>query len=162
MKKLFVILIISLVVNPVMAIDFNAVKQKTVDVVSEASGLSINTNLKQKQAEKELKAKIIDTPEYRFKTHIAMLQEDKLGYENDMESLYGDLIAVINKNSSVYTVNTKYAQKAKVLFDEIVGYTPENSPTLSEFDKKKIIISDNDFDKIDENLKEIIFFLNLY
>lgn len=162
MKKLLVVLMICLVANSAMAIDLDKVKQKTVNTLTQVAGLSINTNLKQKQAEKEYQENYIDTPEYRFKTHIAIIQEDKRGYDEGAESIYEEILNILNKNKSVYTVNTQYAEKAKQLYDEIIKYTPDDWPTPEEFNKKKIIILDSDFDQVDKDLKTIIYALNLY
>ena len=93
-----------------------------------------------------------------------IIQQDKETYNNNItnESFYGDLLKIIEKNKNLYNVNTEYAQKTKILFDEIVNCEDENIPIPEEFERKKIIIWDNDFDKIDKDLKNIIFLLNVY
>lgn len=166
MKKFIVFLaLMSLIPSSVYAIDFDILKQKAVNVVATQAGVSVSTNYKQLQAEKEFQAKW-NTQEMRLLLHCSLFQEDKSTYNEDKHSdtIYGELLGIIAKQKklSLITPDLEYAQKAKNLFDILADATPESKLTPQEFEKIKIIIPDSDFDKIDTNLKEIIFSLNTY
>lgn len=157
MKKVFIILGILIIShNSVFAIDDSNLKQKNINSYTPDSK---TTNYKQQKAEKKF---LSDSN--RLFIHYKIIQQDKETYNNNItnESFYGDLLNIIEKNKNLYNINTEYAQKTKFLFDEIVNCEDENIPIPEEFEKKKIIIRDNDFDKIDKDLKNIIFLLNVY
>lgn len=151
--------------NSVYAIDFDILKQQAVNAVATQAGVSVSTNYKQLQAEKEIQA-VWNTPERRLLLHCALVQQDKRLYNEDKESdtLYSELLNIISKQKklSLVTPDLEYAQKAQTLFDTLADTTPEAKLTPQKFEQMKIIIPDSDFNKIDAALKEIIFFLNTY
>lgn len=157
MKKVFIILGILIIShNSVFAINDSKIKQKNINLYNTDSK---TTNYKQQKAEKEF---FSDSNRLFF--HYKIAKQDKETYNDNInnESFYGDLLNIIEKNKNLHNANIEYAQKAKILFDDIVNCEDKNIPTPEEFEKKKIIISDNDFDKIDKNLKKIIIILNVY
>lgn len=173
MKKVFLISVLlgviccsaSLFAERAGAVDFNKVKQFAAGTVTTTTGVSINTNYKQQDAEKAFKETLY-TEQMYLKMHCLMLIDDKETYQadNTNETIYGILIAILNKceKLSLDTPEMRYAQKAKSLFDTLANCTPENTPTPETFKKMKIIIPDSDFDKISDDLKSVIFMLNLY
>lgn len=169
MKKilnfLFLLFIIQLLMPACIAFDFDSIKQKTVKSVGSVEPISTVqnvTNLKQRKAEKLFKEKIV-SDDFRLKYHILMLQQDKEAYDDGEKSLYGILVSYLDgKESVVSSINFDYAIKAKSLFDKILTYTPDNCPTAKEFDKQKIFVSDNVFDKLDDDMIKIITTLNVY
>lgn len=79
------------------------------------------------------------------------------------KSIYGVLVSYLDGQKGIVTgPNFDYAMKAKALFDKITEYTPDNCPSAKEFDKQKIFISDNDFEKLDDDMIKIITTLNVY
>lgn len=169
MKKilnfLFLLFIIQLLMPACIAFDFDSIKQKTVKSVGSVEPISTVqnvTNLKQRKAEKLFKEKIV-SDDFRLKYHILMLQQDKEGYSDGEKSIYGVLVSYLDGQKGIVTgPNFDYAMKAKVLFDKITEYTPDNCPSAKEFDKQKIFISDNDFEKLDDDIIKVITALNVY
>lgn len=157
MKKILLLTFCLIMGCSSYAVDFNTIKQKAVSTVAQQAGIEVQTNLKQRQAEKEFL-----TPQVRLYFHYKIMQQDKEIYNEGGDSLYGRLLDLIEKNKTLYTSQTAYLEKAKELFDYIANCEEENFLTPEQFDKKKIIISDKDFDSLDENLKKIIFMLNSY
>ena len=169
MKKIFnfvlLLFVVQLLIPACFAFDFDSIKQKTVKAVGNVEPISTVqnvTNIKQRKAEKIFKDKIT-SDDFRLKYHVIMLQFDKEGYNDGEKSLYGILVSYLDgKESVVSSLNFDYAIKAKSLFDKILTYTPDNCPTAKEFDKQKIFVSDNDFDKLDDNIIKVITALNVY
>lgn len=165
-NKILGIIVLLLIANPSLGVDFSKVKQKTLNIVTTQTRTQNLSNFKQIYAENELRNKVVLSPEYRLKAHIAMIQEDKALYVDNSESntIYGELLNIIDKLQKLKLdiSDLKYAQQAKNLFDLEATFTTETIPTPEEFDKMKIIIPDNDFDKINPDLKDIILFLNTY
>lgn len=159
MKKIVLVALLLTFSSTVYAVDFNSLKQKAVKTVAQQSGIEVQTNLKQKQVEKDYP---ID--DLRVYFHYKVIQQDKLTYDEDntSETLYGELLDLIKKNETLYTQQTVYLEKTKKLFDEIANCENENIPTAEQFNKKKIIIYDKDFDTLDKDLKTLIFMLNTY
>lgn len=157
MKKLVLIGLLLFFSNNVYAVDFNTFKQKAVSTVAQQAGIEVQTNLKQKQAEKDF-----FTQNMRVYLHYKIMQQEKEVYNNNGDSMYGRLLDLIEKNKTLYTQQTVYLEKTKNLFDEISNCKEEDIPTAQQFDKKKIIIYDKDFDNLNSDLKTIIFMLNTY
>lgn len=160
MKKFLLLILLLFLVQGAFALDLDTVRQKAVNVAA-SQGLNVKqtNNLKQIKAEKEI-LKDLNTPQMRLKFHYGILSQDKEGFDDGSESLYGRLIQAIKDNKN--SLNTHYAKLAKALFDDILKVGFENTPTPAEFEKKKIIIPDADFDFIDEDVREIIYALNVY
>lgn len=166
MKKILSVTILSLLTcNFVYGVDFNSIKQKAINVTANQTGIPLISNSKQIQAENKVK-ELINTPEFRLRQHVALIQQDKDVYDNDKtaDTLYNRLLTIQQKYEklSLDIPDEEYAKSAKKLFDIIANYTPDNCPTPAEFDKMKIIIKNSDFDRLDKDLIEIINFLNVY
>ena len=160
MKKFLVLTLLLFFAQGAFALDLDTVKQKAANVaVSQGLNVKQTNNLKQIKAENET-LKNFNTPQMRLKFHYGILSQDKVCFDEGGESLYGTLIQTIKNNKN--SLNTHYAKLAKALFDDILKVGFEDAPTPAEFEKKKIIIPDSDFDFIEEDVREVIYALNVY
>lgn len=170
MKKYLLLGLILCVANSCFAVEFKNI-YNTASMVGgianskyqEAKENKLATqNTKQQKAEKGLLEELA-TPERKLEIHYLLLREDKRIFDANEggETIYSQLIS-FTKGSGL-ALNCEYALKAKKLFDEIAEAAEDDKiPTPTEFEKKKIFIPDSDFDKINDDLKEIIYMLNCY
>ena len=162
MKKYIMVFFLTFfIMNSAIALDINKIKEATISTTKQIAGINANTNIKQNEAERKLREETF-TKNYYLKNRIILIQEDKLVYDEGGESIYGELVKIKNKYTNINDINYEYSIKAENLYKLLLKQTPEKCISAEEFDKLKIIINDNDFDKIDENLKKIILSLNIY
>lgn len=160
MKKFIALMVFVLSAQIVLAVDMDTIKQKAVSAIAQQTGVTAQTNIKQKQAETKIR-KNLYTPQMLLGYHYTAFKQDKEIYDAGGDSMYGELLSIIKKNSALHTLDYKYAIAAKKLFDEILNWD-DDIPAPAEFDKKKIIIPDSDFDKINDDLKVLIYMINTY
>lgn len=171
MKKFINLLVCLLIITPCYGFDL-------VNAVNTVSGVSAvatskyreiqenkkeTQNIKQQTKEKEFVENLL-TPDYRLLTHYTLLRQDKEAYDEDKSSnlsIYAELMSYYNAKPQT-AINYQYATQAKQLFDEIANTDDDNVPIPEQFEKKKVFISDADFDKINEELRSIIFMINCY
>ncbi len=151
MKKLFLTLVIfTLLLSPCFA--------------AEA------TNKRQLKDETLIRG-IINSPSGRLSKHYISFREDYFLYNknHDKSSIYYSIIELEEKYNKKKAenaeVNLEYITKAKDLYEFLVKYPSEKSMTsefIKEFDAKKIIIPDNLYEKLDEDLVNYITLINVY
>lgn len=126
-------------------------------------------NQKQKEDEAFIR-EIINSPSARLSKHQMSLKQDfELYKQGNEHTIYAQIIKLEsmykNSDDKINKLNNKYIELTKNLYLYTIN-TP-NEKSYSEdfyngFENKKVIIPDKDYDKLDENLKNIIPCINVY
>ena len=127
------------------------------------------THEKQKKDEIMLRG-IINSDAGRLSKHQTAFKEDYDMYKtNDKNSIYFQILSLekkyYNKQDEVSRLDMAYLNKVKDLYIFLADYPSEkamSSKFVQEFKDKKIIISDYDYDKLDEDLVMLISLVNVY
>ena len=81
-----------------------------------------------------------------------LLKEDRKGWSEGKEAVYGDLLGILDKvRDSKSDIDEKYMLKVLNVFDSVAVYEVEVQP---------IVISDADYNKLSDGIKDIIFLIN--
>lgn len=127
-------------------------------------------NCKKQEKDETVIRGIINSASGRLSKHYLSFKEDfELFNEGDKTSVYYSIIQLEQKynkkNIQNAEINIEYINKAKNLYEFLVEYPSEKTMTtafVEEFDNKKIIIPDEDYDKLDEDLVNLITLINVY
>lgn len=126
-------------------------------------------NEKQQKDEKILRA-IINSDAGRLAKHHTSIKEDSYLYKNnDKNSVYYQILSLetkYKKKSDMQSkLNLSYVEKVKTLYLFLAEYPSDkamSSEFLEEFNSKIIIIPDNEYDLIDEDVVMFISLINVY
>lgn len=148
MKKIFILLVILCMSLPVFA-----------EI----------TNEKQKKDEVMLRG-IINSDCGRLSKHYTAFKEDYDLYKaNDKTAVYSQILALekryYNREDDIARLNMNYVLQAKGLYLFLIDYPADKTMSdefLKDFNDKKIIISDYDYDKLHEDLVMLISLINVY
>lgn len=149
MKKIYIILVsMVLLLSPCIAAETNKHQTKDENVIRG----------------------IINSPSGRLSKHYVSFREDFFLYnKGDKSSVYYSIVKLEEKynkkNAKNAEVNLEYINKVKDLYEFLVKYPSDKSMTtgfVEEFDSRKIIIPDNVYDKLDEDLVNLITLINVY
>lgn len=127
------------------------------------------TNDKQKKDEVMLRG-IINSDSGRLSKHQTAFKEDYDLYKaNDKNAVYSQILALekryYNREDDIARLNMNYVLQAKGLYLFLIDYPSDkamNDEFLKDFNSKKIIISDYDYDKLHEDLVMLISLINVY
>lgn len=127
-------------------------------------------NERQKKDEVLLR-NIINSDSGRLSKHYTSFREDYFLYKqkNDKNSVFAQIVSLEKKyrkgDSDSITLNRNYLGKAKALYLYLAEYPPEKAISqefVKEFNSKKIVIPDTDYDKIDDDIVMLISLINVY
>lgn len=126
-------------------------------------------NERQKKDEIMLRG-IINSDTGRLSKHQTAFKEDYDLYKNnDKSSIYSQILSLEKKYKTKVDESSKlnvvYVEKVKNLYLFLAEYPTDNAMTtkfVQEFNSKKIIIADEDYEKIDEDLAMLISLINVY
>lgn len=150
MKKIFTMLLILCFSLPAFCADIKNEKQKKDEV---------------------LLRNIINSDSGRLSKHYTSFREDYFLYKqkNDKNSVFAQVITLEKKyrkgDSALTKLNRAYLNKVKDLYLYLAEYPSEKSVSqefVKEFNSKKIIIPDSDYDKIDDDIVMLISLINVY
>lgn len=116
------------------------------------------SNVKQQLHEKTISI------DHRLMMHYLMIKNDYDIYKEDNDpelSLYASIVDLKKNKGRIY-IDNFYLNKIDNLYMDIVNTDFEKLPSNKEFQKKKIIISDEDFDNMDKDIQGLIDTLNIY
>lgn len=131
--------------------------------------IAAETNKRQTKDENVIRG-IINSPSGRLSKHYVSFREDYFLYnKGDKSSVYYSIVKLEEKynkkNAKNAEVNLEYINKVKDLYEFLVKYPSDKSMTtgfVQEFDSRNIIIPDNVYDKLDEDLVTFITLVNVY
>lgn len=127
-------------------------------------------NNKQTKDEVLLRA-IINSDAGRLSKHYVSFREDYLLYndKNDKSSVFAQIVSLEKKYMKGDDLKTKlnreYLQKTKDMYLYLAEYPADKSMSndfVREFNAKKIIIPDADYDQIDDDIVMLISLINVY
>ena len=126
-------------------------------------------NEKQTKDEGLLRA-IINSDAGRLSKHYTSFREDYFLYkQNDKNSIYSQIIALEKKYKKADNIQNKlnlsYLQKAKDMYLYLAEFPADKAMSfdfVKEFNAKKIIIPDSDYDLIDDDIVMLISLINVY
>lgn len=126
-------------------------------------------NSKQKEDEDYIRT-IINSPSARLSKHQLSLKQDyELFKKGNKQALYSQIEALElkykNADDKISKINYKYVEELKNLYLFVIETPYTNSFSIdfyNNFEKRKLIIPDKDYEKLDESLKDIIPLVNVY
>lgn len=127
-------------------------------------------NEKQKKDEVLLRG-IINSDAGRLSKHYVSFREDYSLYndKNDKTSVFAQIVSLEKKyrkgDDASAKLNREYLQKAKDMYFYLAEYPADKSMSndfVREFNSKRIIIPDSDYDKIDDDIVMLISLINVY
>jgi len=127
------------------------------------------TNEKQKKDEVMLRG-IINSDGGRLSKHQTAFKEDYDLYKaNDKNAVYSQILELekryYNREDEIARLNMNYVLQVKGLYLFLIDYPSDKAMSdefLHDFNSKKIIISDYDYDKLHEDLVMLISLINVY
>ncbi len=113
---------------------------------------------------------IVNSPIGRLSRHHASLKIDYIGYKlNSGESVYSQILELESKYADIslpnQKVNLEYIRKLKEFYLFIAGYSDKNCMSaafLKEFNEHKIVIPDEQYVLLDEDLKVLLAVVNVF
>lgn len=113
---------------------------------------------------------ILNAPAGRLSRHYVSFKEDYGLYKSgDKTSIYYSIVKLEEKYTSKTDIKSKlnleYIEKTKDLYKFLVNYPSDKSMStkfVEEFEAKKIVIPDNIYDDLDEDLTMLITLINVY
>lgn len=149
MKKVLVLLVILSMALPVLSADIK--------------------NERQKKDESVLRA-IVNSDSGRLSKHHTSFREDYYLYKHkDKNSVFAQIVSLEKKYSkktdAESKLNTEYLAKAKSLYLYLAEYPSDkalSSDFVKEFNSKLIVIPDEDYVKLDDDIVMLIELINVY
>lgn len=113
---------------------------------------------------------ILNSPAGRLSRHYVSFKEDYDLYKTgDKTSVYYSIIKLEekykNKTDIKSKLNIEYIESSKELYKFLVNYPSDKSMStkfVEDFEAKKIVIPDNIYDDLDEDLTMMITLINVY
>lgn len=126
-------------------------------------------NSEQKEDEDFIR-EIINSPSARLSKHQLSLKQDyELSKNGNKQALYSQIEALElkykNADDKNSKINYKYVEELKNLYLFVIETPYTNSFSVdfyNNFEQRKLIIPDKDYEKLDESLKELIPLVNVY
>lgn len=126
-------------------------------------------NSQQKEDENFIR-EIINSPSARLSKHQLSLKQDyELSKNGNKQALYSQIEALElkykNTDDKNSKINYKYVEELKNLYLFVIETPYTNSFSVdfyNNFEKRKLVIPNKDYEKLDESLKEIIPLVNVY
>lgn len=119
------------------------------------------------QAEQEnLIRGVINSPIGRLSKHHAAIKLDYISYKIGMkQTVFSQIVALENKYAQTDNLNSKYIKKLKNLYMFVASYDDAQSMEaifLQEFEQQKIVIPDEEYSQLDDELKILLSVVNVY
>ncbi len=113
---------------------------------------------------------IVNSDTGRLSKHQTAFKEDYDLYKaGDKSSIYGQLLSLekkySNKTDMHSKLNIEYVDKVNALYLYLAEYPADKAMStkfLEEFNSKKIILPDSEYELVDEDLVMLIMLINVY
>jgi len=112
---------------------------------------------------------VINSPIGRLSRHYTSLKLDYISYKlNKGQTVYSQIVDLekrLSDNSENNNLNIKYLKDLKNLYLFVVSYDDKetmSSAFLQEFNNRRIVINDNEYKLLDEDLKVLLSVVNVY
>lgn len=127
-------------------------------------------NNSQQKEDEDFIREIINSPSARLSKHQLSLKQDyELSKNGNKQALYSQIEALElkykNADDKISKINYKYVEELKNLYLFVIEPPYTNSFSVdfyNNFEKRKLVIPNKDYEKLDESLKEIIPLVNVY
>ena len=149
MKKIFTIMVILCLTLPAFCAEVKNERQKKDEVLLRG---------------------IINSDTGRLSKHQTSFREDYYLYKhNDKNSIFAQIVSLEKEYKKPETpeekLNAEYLAKAKDLYLYLAEYPTGKAVSIKfveEFNSKRIIIPDSDYDKLDDDIVMLIVLINVY
>ena len=109
---------------------------------------------------------VINSPIGRLSKHHAAIKLDYISYKIGKEkTVFAQIITLENKYSQTNDLNSKYIKKLKDLYMFVASYDDvksTNAEFLQEFEQQRIIVPDEEYTQLDNELKILLSIINVY
>lgn len=129
-----------------------------------------HANNSQQKEDEDFIREIINSPSARLSKHQLSLKQDyELSKNGNKQTLYSQIAALElkykNADDKNSKINYKYVDELKNLYLFVIETPYTNSFSVdfyNNFEKRKLVIPNKDYEKLDESLKELIPLVNVY
>lgn len=129
-----------------------------------------HANNSQQKEDEDFIREIINSPSARLSKHQLSLKQDyELSKNGNKQTLYSQIAALElkykNADDKNSKINYKYVDELKNLYMFVIETPYTNSFSVdfyNNFEKRKLVIPNKDYEKLDESLKELIPLVNVY